>query len=56
MVPGTGPYKLADRRADAYIRLERFDDYAALEGGPNGYGGTKYAYADTIGRRGPGAH
>ncbi|MCA9859164.1 MAG: ABC transporter substrate-binding protein [Thermomicrobiales bacterium] len=45
---GTGPYRLADRRADAYIRLERFDDYAALEGGPNGYGGTKYAYADTI--------
>lgn len=45
---GTGPYKLADRRADAYIRLERFDDYAALEGGPVGYGGTKYAYADTI--------
>jgi peptide/nickel transport system substrate-binding protein len=45
---GTGPYKLADRRSDAYIRLERFDDYAALEGGPAGYGGTKYAYADTI--------
>src|SRR5215207_953578 len=47
-VIGTGPYKLADRRADAYIRLERFDDYAALEGGPVGYGGTKYAYADMI--------
>ncbi len=45
---GTGPYKLADHRADAYIRLERFDDYAALEGGPVGYGGTKYAYADMI--------
>jgi peptide/nickel transport system substrate-binding protein len=45
---GTGPYKLADRRADAYIRLERFEEYAALEGGPVGYGGTKYAYADTI--------
>lgn len=45
---GTGPYKLADRRADAYIRLERFEEYAALEGGPIGYGGTKYAYADTI--------
>ncbi|MEZ4504327.1 MAG: ABC transporter substrate-binding protein [Thermomicrobiales bacterium] len=47
-VIGTGPYKMVERRADAYIRLERFDDYAALEGGPIGYGGTKYAYADTI--------
>lgn len=47
-VIGTGPYKLTDRKADAYIRMERFDDYAALEGGPKGYGGTKYAYADTI--------
>ena len=28
--------------------LERFEEYAALEGGPVGYGGTKYAYADTI--------
>jgi peptide/nickel transport system substrate-binding protein len=47
-VIGTGPYKLTERKADAYIRMERFDDYAALEGGPNGYGGTKYAYADMI--------
>lgn len=45
---GTGPYKLVDRRADAYIRYERFDDYARREGGPVGYGGTKYAYADMI--------
>ncbi len=47
-VIGTGPYKLTDRKSDAYIRMERFDDYAALEGGPNGYGGTKYAYVDMI--------
>ncbi len=47
-VIGTGPYKLTERKSDAYIRMERFDDYAALEGGPVGYGGTKYAYADTI--------
>ncbi len=33
-VIGTGPYKLTDRKPDAYIRMERFDDYAALEGGP----------------------
>jgi len=47
-VIGTGPYKLTERKSDAYIRMERFDDYAALEGGPNGYGGTKYAYPDMI--------
>jgi peptide/nickel transport system substrate-binding protein len=47
-VIGTGPYKLTERKADAYLRMERFDDYAALEGGPVGYGGTKYAYADMI--------
>jgi peptide/nickel transport system substrate-binding protein len=45
---GTGPYKLVEWRPDAYIRFERFDDYVAYEGGPNGYGGTKYAYADVI--------
>ncbi len=45
---GTGPYKLRERKPDAYIRLERFEEYAALEGGPRGYGGTKYAYVDTI--------
>lgn len=47
-VVGTGPYKFVERKADAYLRMERFDDYAALEGGPVGYGGTKYAYADMI--------
>lgn len=45
---GTGPYSLVEWRPDAYIRFERFEDYAALEGEPNGYGGHKYAYADMI--------
>lgn len=45
---GTGPYRLAEWRPDAYIRFERFEEYAALPGTPNGYGGHKYQYADTI--------
>jgi peptide/nickel transport system substrate-binding protein len=45
---GTGPYKLAEWRPDAFMRFERFDEYAAVEGGPVGYAGTKYAYADVI--------
>lgn len=45
---GTGPYRMVEWQPDAYIRFERFDDYSAVEGGPVGYAGTKYAYADTI--------
>jgi peptide/nickel transport system substrate-binding protein len=45
---GTGPYKLAEWKPDAYIRFERFEEYAALPGTPNGYGGHKYAYPDII--------
>jgi peptide/nickel transport system substrate-binding protein len=45
---GTGPYKLTDRQADAYIRFERFEEYAASPNPTNGYGGKKYAYFDQI--------
>ena len=45
---GTGPYKFKERQADRYIRIERFDDYAALDGEPDGYGGTKHQYVDMI--------
>ncbi len=45
---GTGPYKFKERQADRYTRVERFEEYAALEGDPNGYGGTKYQYVDVI--------
>jgi peptide/nickel transport system substrate-binding protein len=45
---GTGPYTLADWKADAYIRLARFEEYAALPGAPDGYGGHKYQYVDTM--------
>lgn len=45
---GTGPYRFAERQADRFIRLERFEDYAALEGESNGYGGHKYQYVDEM--------
>ncbi|MGD9712573.1 MAG: ABC transporter substrate-binding protein, partial [Thermomicrobiales bacterium] len=45
---GTGPYKMVEWRPDAFMRFERFEEYAAVEGGPVGYAGTKYAYADMI--------
>jgi peptide/nickel transport system substrate-binding protein len=45
---GTGPYMLHERLADRYISVVRFDDYAALDGEPDGYGGNKVAYFDEI--------
>ena len=45
---GTGPYKFAERQADRFIRLERFEEYAALDGEADGYGGHKYQYLDEI--------
>ncbi|HWV24265.1 MAG TPA: ABC transporter substrate-binding protein [Thermomicrobiales bacterium] len=45
---GTGPYYLSERRADAYIRLARFDDYASRDEPINGYGGGKQAWVDEI--------
>lgn len=45
---GTGPYQFVEWQRDRHIILERFEDYAALEGEPNGYGGHKYAYVDDI--------
>lgn len=45
---GTGPYVLAEHRPDVHIRVTRFEDYAALEGGIDGSGGRKFAYPDEI--------
>lgn len=45
---GTGPYKFVERQADRYTKLDRFDDYAALPGEPDGYGGHKYQYLDEM--------
>lgn len=45
---GTGPYRIVEHLPDAYIRFERFEDYKPVEGGINGYAGTKYQYVDMI--------
>lgn len=45
---GTGPYRFVEHQADVHILVERFEDYAAVEGGPDGYAGTKHAYVDEI--------
>src|SRR5262249_15572833 len=45
---GTGPFKLAEWKPDQYIRMTRFDDYAALPGKQNGYGGRKVVYVDEL--------
>jgi peptide/nickel transport system substrate-binding protein len=45
---GTGPYKLTERQADAYIRFDRFEEYSPNPNATNGYSGTKYAYFDRI--------
>lgn len=45
---GTGPFKFDDWQHDRYIRFVRFEDYVPVPGGPNGYGGTKTAWLDTL--------
>ncbi|HET8629544.1 MAG TPA: ABC transporter substrate-binding protein [Thermomicrobiales bacterium] len=45
---GTGPYKFVEHQPDRFIRLARFDGYAALPGAPKGYGGHKHAYVDEM--------
>ncbi len=45
---GTGPYKLTERQADAYIRFDRFEEYAASPNPTDGYAGMKHAYFDRI--------
>lgn len=45
---GTGPYKLADWNPDQYIKVVRFDDYAARTEEASGLGGKKVAYLDEI--------
>ena len=47
-VIGTGPYMLSERQADAYIRLDRFEDYTGRDEPTNGYAGAKHAWVDTI--------
>lgn len=45
---GTGPYQFVEQRADRYTKLARFEDYAALPGEPNGYGGHKHQHLDEM--------
>ena len=45
---GTGPFRLVEHRPDQYVRLARFDDYAARPEPPDGYGGRRTAYVDQI--------
>jgi peptide/nickel transport system substrate-binding protein len=45
---GTGPYRLVEHVPDRHIRFERFEDYAALDGEIDGYGGRKHQYLDEI--------
>lgn len=45
---GTGPYKLVKWEPGQYIDLEKFDGYAALDGGLNGMAGNKGMGPQTI--------
>jgi peptide/nickel transport system substrate-binding protein len=47
---GTGPYRFVEYVPDSHVKLARFDDYAVDERspGPDGFGGRKIAYFDTV--------
>jgi peptide/nickel transport system substrate-binding protein len=45
---GTGPFKFAEWKPDQYIRMVRYEDYKALPGKQNGYGGNKTVYVDEV--------
>jgi len=45
---GTGPFKFHSFEPDRHIIFRRFEDYAALPGEPDGYGGNKTAYIDEL--------
>ena len=45
---GTGPYKINEHKPDRYVKLDRFDDYCALEAEPDGHAGKRTAYAKQI--------
>ncbi len=52
MVPeelvGTGPYKFIEFIPDRHVKMVRFEEYTVRKNIPNGQGGRKTAYADTI--------
>lgn len=45
---GTGPYRFVEHQVDSHVLVERFEDYAARDDEPSGYGGRKEAYIDQI--------
>lgn len=45
---GTGPYRFIEHLSDQHILVERFEDFAGRDEDPDGYGGGKHAYADSI--------
>jgi peptide/nickel transport system substrate-binding protein len=45
---GTGPFRVAEWKPDAHVRMVRFDDYKPRSERPTGYGGGKTAYLDEI--------
>ena len=45
---GTGPFRFVERVPDRYIRMARFDRYAARSEAPSGYGGKRTAYVDEV--------
>jgi peptide/nickel transport system substrate-binding protein len=45
---GTGPFKVIERQPDRFIKMARFDKYAARPEPATGWGGKKVAYVDTL--------
>jgi peptide/nickel transport system substrate-binding protein len=45
---GTGPFKIEERKPDRYIKMVRFEPYKSRPEPPNGWGGGKTAWVDTL--------
>ena len=45
---GTGPFTIAEYQPDRFVKLVRFEQYQARPEPPNGYGGEKTAWVDTL--------
>ena len=45
---GTGPYRLAEWKPDAHIKLVRWDKYVPVSQPPSGYAGQRIAYLDEV--------